>query len=85
MPDGIDLKRIINLDPETTVTEDDYTIVDSLTGGAKKFALGQALGEIKDGLTAVESDVTDLKEDFADLGLSVVDGKINITYEEVSA
>lgn len=50
MPDGIDLKRIIDLDPETTVTDDDYTIVDSLTGGAKKFALGQALGEIKDGL-----------------------------------
>lgn len=71
MPDGIDLKRIIDLDPETTVTDDDYTIVDSTTGGAKKFAIGQALGEIKD--------------DFSDLGLSVVDGKINITYEEVSA
>lgn len=50
MPDGIDLKRIIDLDPETTVTDDDYTIVDSTTGGAKKFAIGQALGEIKDGL-----------------------------------
>lgn len=57
MPDGIDLKRIINLDPETTVTEDDYTIVDSLTGGAKKFALGQALGEIKDGLSSVENNI----------------------------
>lgn len=54
MPDGIDLKRIIDLDPETTVTDDDYTIVDSTTGGAKKFAIGQALGEIKDGLTAVQ-------------------------------
>ena len=48
MPDGIDLKRIIDLDPETTVTDDDYTIVDSTNGGAKKFAIGQALGEIKD-------------------------------------
>lgn len=61
MPDGIDLKRIIDLDPETTVTDDDYTIVDSTTGGAKKFAIGQALGEIKDGLdamsTATASDV----------------------------
>lgn len=66
MPDGIDLKRIIDLDPETTVTDDDYTIVDSTTGGAKKFAIGQALGEIKDGLTAVESDVTDLKEDISE-------------------
>ena len=54
MPDGIDLKRIIDLDPETTVTDDDYTIVDSTTGGAKKFAIGQALGEIKDGLSLTD-------------------------------
>ena len=57
MPDGIDLKRIIDLDPETTVTDDDYTIVDSTTGGAKKFAIGQALGEIKDGLSSVENNI----------------------------
>lgn len=60
MPDGIDLKRIIDLDPETTVTDDDYTIVDSTTGGAKKFAIGQALGEIKDGLLEVYVDGTSL-------------------------
>ena len=30
-------------------------------------------------------EITSLKEDLDDLGLSVVDGKINITYEEVSA
>lgn len=29
--------------------------------------------------------INDLKQDFNDLGLSVVDGEINITYEEVSA
>ena len=29
--------------------------------------------------------ITSLNEDFDNLGLSVVDGKINITYEEVSA
>jgi len=28
--------------------------------------------------------VTSLKEDINDLGLSVVDGKLNITYQEVS-
>lgn len=28
--------------------------------------------------------VTGLKEDINDLGLSVVDGKLNITYQEVS-
>ena len=60
MPDGIDLKRIIDLDPETTVTDDDYTIVDSTTGGAKKFAIGQALGEIKDGLNGLYEKSTGL-------------------------
>ena len=29
-------------------------------------------------------DITQLKEDINDLGLSVVDGAINITYQEVS-
>lgn len=38
----------------------------------------QDISDLKDGLD-------DLKDDFSDLGLSVVDGKINITYEEVSA
>lgn len=33
----------------------------------------------------VGGELSSLKEDFSDLGLSVVDGKINITYEEVSA
>lgn len=35
--------------------------------------------------TAREAAVTELKNDLNDLGLSVVDGAINITYEEVSA
>lgn len=30
-------------------------------------------------------DITALKEDILDIGLSVVEGKLNITYEEVSA
>ena len=62
MPDGIDLKRIIDLDPETTVTDDDYTIVDSTTGGAKKFAIGQALGEIKDGLSETTRNLFDISQ-----------------------
>ena len=44
----------------------------------------QDISDLKDGLTAVESDVTDLKEEFSNIGLSVVDGAINITYQEVS-
>lgn len=70
MPDGIDLKRIIDLDPETTVTDDDYTIVDSTTGGAKKFAIGQALGEIKDGLSDMGDRVTALEEGGTGSGLT---------------
>lgn len=46
--------------------------------------VGGELSTVKDGLTAVESDVTDLKEEFSNIGLSVVDGAINITYQEVS-
>lgn len=57
MPDGIDLKRIINLYPETTVTDDDYTIVDSVNGGVKKFALGQALNDLKEDLSSVENNI----------------------------
>lgn len=45
--------------------------------------VGNSEFEIAD--AKARQDVSDLKEDFSDLGLSVVDGKINITYEEVSA
>lgn len=31
------------------------------------------------------SDISSVKENLSDLGLSVVDGAVNITYEEVSA
>ena len=67
--------------------------VTSIYGNPIKDAVARAdistlqtdVQDVKDGLTAIESDVTDLKEDFGNIGLSVVDGKINITYEEVSA
>ena len=70
MPDGIDLKRIINLDPETTVTDDDYTIVDSVNGGAKKFALGQALNDLKDDSSLLDDRVTALEEGGTGSGLT---------------
>lgn len=66
MAEGITLKRIIDMDEAAELTSSDYALVDSATGGPKKFAIGQSLGEIKDGLTAVESDVTDLKEDLSE-------------------
>ena len=39
--------------------------------------VGDEIATVKDGLNAV-------KEEFSDIGLSVVDGAINITYQEVS-
>ena len=38
-----------------------------------------------DGPFTVSEDITQLKSELSDLGLSVVNGTINITYEEVSA
>ena len=46
--------------------------------------VGGELSTVKDGLTAVEDDVADVKNDISDLGLSVGNGKLNITYEEVA-
>jgi hypothetical protein len=40
---------------------------------------------IKAALDAADAKIGELKEKFNDLGLSVVDGAINITYEETSA
>ena len=78
MSEGITLKRIIDMDEAAELTSSDYALVDSTTGGPKKFAIGQALEEIKDGLTAVESDVTDLKDDFGDLSNLETTDKSNL-------
>lgn len=56
MAEGITLKRIIDMDEAAELTSSDYALVDSSTGGPKKFAIGEALGEIKDGLTDVKED-----------------------------
>ena len=45
----------------------------------------EILDSIPEDYTELMEEVSNLKDDFSDLGLSVVDGKINITYEEVSA
>ena len=70
MAEGITLKRIIDMDEATELSSSDYVLVDSATGGPKKFALGEELSS--------------LKEEFSNIGLSVVEGKLNITYQEVS-
>ena len=44
--------------------------------------VGNSEFEIAD--AQARQDVSDLKEEFSNIGLSVVDGAINITYQEVS-
>lgn len=36
-------------------------------------------------ITQLQADTSSLKEEFASIGLSVIEGKLNITYEEVTA
>ena len=43
MSEGITLKRIIDMDEAAELTSSDYALVDSATGGPKKFAIGQEL------------------------------------------
>lgn len=45
--------------------------------------VGDSEFEIAD--AQARQDVDTLKEDFANIGLSVVDGKLSITYQEVTA
>lgn len=48
MPEGITLKRIIDMDEAAELTSSDYALVDSATGGPKKFALGEELSSLKE-------------------------------------
>lgn len=64
MAEGITLKRIIDMDEATELSSSDYALVDSATGGPKKFALGEELSSLKEELgdisamqTATTSDV----------------------------
>ena len=66
-----DIVNIRNLPSASDLSDGDYAAIDNSTDGLRKVALGGI--------------ISDLKSDLSDLGLSVVDGAINITYEEVSA
>ena len=67
MPEGITLKRIIDMDETQQLSSSDYVLVDSSSGGNRKYNLGEDLNNLKDDLTTVESDVTDLKDGLTDL------------------
>lgn len=53
MPEGITLKRIIDMDEATELSSSDYALVDSATGGPKKFALGEELSSLKEDYTTI--------------------------------
>ena len=53
MPEGITLKRIIDMDEAAELTSSDYALVDSATGGPKKFALGNELSSLKEDYTTI--------------------------------
>ena len=55
MAEGITLKRIIDMDEAAELTSSDYALVDSATGGPKKFALWNELSSLKDDLTAMST------------------------------
>ena len=52
MAEGITLKRIIDMDEAAELTSSDYALVDSATGGPKKFALGNELSSLKEDLNS---------------------------------
>ena len=51
MAEGITLKRIIDMDEAAELSSSDYALVDSATGGPKKFALGNELSQLKEDLS----------------------------------
>lgn len=83
----------VDEDPENEATR---ILTEARTAAATATAAAQTAQDVADSIPSdysamgadvdtLKTEVTDLKDDFSDLGLSVVDGKINITYEEVSA
>lgn len=57
MAEGITLKRIIDMDEATELSSSDYALVDSATGGPKKFALGEELSSLKEDLNTISDGV----------------------------
>lgn len=62
MSEGITLKRIIDMDEATELTSSDYALVDSATGGPKKFALGGELSSLKEDFDDLDDRVTTLEQ-----------------------
>lgn len=59
MPEGITLKRIIDMDETQQLSASDYVLVDSQTGGNRKYALGEELTQLKEDFNDLENITTD--------------------------
>lgn len=57
MAEGITLKRIIDMDEATELSSSDYALVDSATGGPKKFALGDELYHLKEDIQDIQEEI----------------------------
>ena len=57
-------------------------ITNTLQIGSDNLILRDADAQAK--IAVNTQDISGLKEEFANIGLSVVEGKLNITYQEVS-
>lgn len=70
MAEGITLKRIIDMDEAAELSSSDYALVDSATGGPKKFALGNELSQLKEDYDDIDDRVTALEEGGSGSGLT---------------
>ena len=61
MAEGITLKRIIDMDEAAELSSSDYALVDSSTGGPKKFALGNELSQLKEDFDHISSKMIEVK------------------------
>ena len=77
---------------DAVTLNNDFETIDSGTIGdledlhtTAKDSIVDAINEVEDEITSVKADNNELKSQLNQLGLSVVDGAINITFEEVVA
>ena len=78
MPEGITLKRIIDMDETEQLSSSDYVLVDSSSGGNRKYALGDKLAQMDNDLSHITPTMTTFAEyvddaDFVD-DVNLLDG-----------
>lgn len=57
MPEGITLKRIIDMDETEQLSSSDYVLVDSASGGNRKYKLGEDLNNLKEDFHSYHSEL----------------------------